>query len=109
MKTLYSRFLDICAKYPQQTAVIVQRSEGAGPDLTFTFDDMHHRADAIASYLLQTGIKNGDRCAIVAANSDRWLASSMGILAASGVSVPLDTAFKASQITRLLLDSGSRF
>src|SRR5271168_2369282 len=108
MKTLYFRFLNICAKYPHQTAVMVQRAADSGPDLTCTFDDVRQRADAIAAHLLQAGIKNGDRCAIVAANSDRWLACSMGILIAGGVSVPLDTAFKASQITRLLLDSGSR-
>jgi len=109
MKTIYNRFLEICDKHPQQTAVVLQRTESNGPNLCYTFAEIRMMADSVAVYLQSAGIQRGDRCSIVAANGARWLASYLGTLAAGGIAVPLDTAFKPEQIATLLKDSGSRF
>ena len=42
-------------------------------------------------------------------NSPRWLASHLGIVASGNTVVPLDTAFHADQVTKLLLDCGATF
>ena len=49
----------------------------------------------------------GLRCAILAANSPAWVAAYLGIIASGNIAVPLDTAFNAAQIAKLLEDSGA--
>jgi long-chain acyl-CoA synthetase len=45
--------------------------------------------------------------AILAANHPRWVAAYLGIIAAGRTAVPLDTAFHADQVKKLLIDSGA--
>ena len=47
------------------------------------------------------------RVAILAANHPRWVAAYLGIIAAGRTAVPLDTAFHADQVKKLLIDSGA--
>ena len=54
------------------------------------------------------GIAPGDRCAILSDNHSHRCAAYLGILRRGAVAVPLDTAYKASQVATLLRDSGAR-
>ena len=47
------------------------------------------------------------RVAILADNHPRWVAAYLGIIAAGGTTVPLDTAYHADQVAKLLRDSGA--
>src|SRR5262249_10522871 len=49
----------------------------------------------------------GSRIAILADNHPRWVAAYLGIIAAGGTAVPLDTGYHAEQVAKLLRDSGS--
>jgi long-chain acyl-CoA synthetase len=51
----------------------------------------------------------GTRCAVLAANSPRWLAVYLGIIGCGNTAVPLDTAFHADQVTKLLADCGASY
>src|SRR6202035_2789587 len=56
---------------------------------------------------LSTRVPRDARVAILAANHPRWVAAYLGIIASGRVAVPLDTAFHADQVKKLLLDSGA--
>jgi long-chain acyl-CoA synthetase len=64
-------------------------------------------AECVGCWLNENGIQQGARCALFADNSPRWVASYLGTLSAGCVAVPLDTAFRADQVSKLLKDSGA--
>ena len=65
-------------------------------------------AESVGRWLLEQRFQSGDRCAILAANAPRWVAAYLGVVASGNAAVPLDTAFHADQVAKLLLDSGAR-
>jgi long-chain acyl-CoA synthetase len=107
MANFYSRFLQTVEKFPGLTAVEFQRESGELE--RHTYADLRRMADSVGNWLTSAGVPHGTRCAILANNGPRWVATYLGILAAGSVAVPFDTAFNPSQIAKLLLDSGSDF
>lgn len=105
MQNLLAQFLAQAAARPEQLAVIVQ---GEGEPERFTYAEVRRMAAAVAADLRSRGIKRGERCAILAPNHARWCAVFLGILEHGAVAVPLDTAFNAEQISKLLRDSDCR-
>jgi long-chain acyl-CoA synthetase len=111
----YSRFLETVERFPTATAVEMQRSAGTPGNGSSSYDgverynyvELRRMSDSIGRWLQQNGVTGGARCAILAANSPRWLATHLGIVAAGNAVVPLDTAFHADQVTKLLVDSGA--
>src|SRR5512147_1205190 len=107
MANFYSRFLQSIERFPELVAVEFQRESGALESYTYT--DLGHMAGSVGHWLNSSGVPRGTRCAILANNGPRWVASYLGILAAGSVAVPFDTAFNADQVAKLLLDSGADF
>lgn len=107
----YSRFLETVQRFPSNIAVEMQRSsgtpEGADHIERYTYAELRRMSDSIGRWLTENEITGGARCAILAANSPRWLATHLGIVAAGNAVVPLDTAFHDDQVTKLLVDSGT--
>ncbi len=104
MPTFYDRFIECAERWPNNVAVEVQRSDGLE---SYTYAELRRMAESIAAWLVGRGIRAGDRVAILADNHPRWVAAYLGIIAAGGTTVPLDTAYHADQVAKLLRDSGS--
>src|SRR5215475_6458997 len=104
MPTFYDRFIQCAERWPTNVAVEVQRPDGLE---SYTFRELRRMAEAIARWLGERGIQLGQRVAILADNHPRWLAGYLGIIASGGTTVPLDTAYHADQVAKLLADSGS--
>src|SRR5438128_11937675 len=64
-------------------------------------------AESIARWITGNGFEPGSRCAILADNHPRWVATYLGSIAAGCTAVPLDTALHADQVIKLVEDSGS--
>ncbi|MGE5726270.1 MAG: AMP-binding protein, partial [Acidobacteriota bacterium] len=104
MHTFYSRFLEAAERQPQAIALEMQRRDRLEQ---VTYAELRQAAATLAAWLRDSGQRPGARIAFLAANSPRWVAAYLGTLAAGCVAVPLDTAFHADQVARLLRDSGS--
>src|SRR5581483_5817640 len=104
MPTFYDRFIECAERWPGNVAVEVQRTDGLE---SYTYAELRQMAESVASWLAASGIQAGDRIAILADNHPRWVAAYLGIIAAGGTTVPLDTAYHADQVAKLLRDSGS--
>jgi len=105
MANFYNRFVQSAERWPGLVAVEMQRQ--AGPTETHTYAQLRGMAESLATWLASSGLERGSRCAILAANGARWVASYLGIMAAGMVAVPLDTAFNAEQVGKLLANSGA--
>ena len=104
MPTFYDRFIECAERWPGNVAVEVQRTDGLE---SYTYAELRGMAESVAAWLVARGIQPGDRVAILADNHPRWVAAYLGTIAAGGTTVPLDTAYHADQVAKLLRDSGS--
>jgi len=118
MQSFYRRFVDTATRYPCNIAVELQRATGASDssalaeashasDVSYSYADLRRMAEHLGAWIQSRNVPVGARCAILAANSPRWVAAYLGVMAAGCVAVPLDTAFKAEQVAKLLKDCGA--
>ena len=105
MANFYKGFLQSVERWPDAVAVEIQRH--AGDIERLTYSQLRTVAEALGSWLVTSGLARGSRCSILAANGPRWIACYLGTVAAGMVTVPLDTAFTAEQVAKLLQASGS--
>src|SRR5271167_4993587 len=108
----YDRFTESVRQFPDLIAVELQRecsavAAGAAPVESYTFTQLRDMAASVGNWLLQSHITMGSKCAFLAANHPLWMATYLGVLASGNTAVPLDTAFHADQVRKLLLDSDS--
>src|SRR5713101_1617462 len=103
MPTFYERFQQSARQFPDKIALEIQRQDRTE---SLTFAQLQGMAESVGSWL--TGkVERDSRVAILAANHPRWVAAYLGIICAGRVAVPLDTAFHADQVAKLLKDSGA--
>src|ERR1700757_924355 len=105
MHGFYSSFLKSAERFPERVAAELQRTNGAVESLSYR--ELRGQAESVGRWLRDRGIPDGARCAILAENSPSWVAAYLGVMAAGAVAVPLDTAFNAAQIEKLLRDCGA--
>lgn len=75
---------------------------------TLTYNDMHERVKAIACWLMENGVKNGVRVAVLGENCPDWCASYLATQVAGGIAVPVDSLMPPSGIRHILADSESQ-
>ncbi len=103
MPTFYQRFQESARKFPDNIALEIQRQQTVE---RVTFAELTRMSESVANWL-STRVPRDARVAILAANHPRWVAAYLGIIAAGRTAVPLDTAFHADQVKKLLIDSGA--
>ena len=108
----YDRFTETARRFPDLIAVELQRESSAvaagAPSVeSYTFTQLRNMAESVGRWLLAQGFPRGSKCAFFAANHPRWTAAYLGALSSGNTAVPLDTAFHADQVHKLLLDSDS--
>lgn len=74
-----------------------------------TYGELSRRVDAVARWLIDQGIERGDRIAVLGENGPAWATSYLGVQAAGGVAVPVDSLMPSAGIRHIISDSGSRF
>ena len=70
--------------------------------------ELAERVRALSSALVDAGVAEGDRVAILAANRPEWTIADLAVLRVRGVSVPIHATSSASQVAFILKDSGAR-
>src|SRR5258706_1906531 len=103
MPTFYERFQESARQFPAKIALEIQRQHRTE---SLTFAELQSMAESVGSWLAGKVDRNA-RVAILAANHPRWVAAYLGIICAGRVAGPLDTAFHADQVAKLLQDSGA--
>lgn len=104
MATFYDRFVECAGRWPQNVALEIQRRNGLE---SYTYAETRRLAECVGRWLAESGYQPGSRLAILADNHPRWVVAFLGSIAAGCTAVPLDTAFRAEQVCKLVKDSGS--
>ena len=94
----------------------LKRARQIGADETATADgtrlqtwrQVEARVAQLASSLRSLGLHDGDRIAILAVNSDKYLEVCFAVSWAGGIFVPLNCRLDSSEIGEILNDSGAR-
>jgi len=74
-----------------------------------TYHQFRDMVIAIARWLVSSGIKQGDRVAVLGENSPQWGAVYLGIQTAGAIAVPVDSLLKPAGLRHVIADSESRF
>jgi long-chain acyl-CoA synthetase len=104
MSTFYDRFRECAQRWPNNVALEIQRRDRVE---SYTYAELRQMAESVGHWLTEQELPRDARIAILADNHPRWVAAYLGIIASGGAAVPLDTAFHADQVAKLLKDSGS--
>lgn len=72
-----------------------------------TYNDFITSSRSIAAHLLNSGLKKGDRIAIISENRPEWCIAYTGIIMAGGIAVPIDAQLLPDAVKNLLADSES--
>lgn len=80
-------------------------TEGMQP---LTYAELGERMIEAAQAFAAAGVGPGDRVAIWAPNIERWIVAALGIQAAGGVLVPMNTRYKGAEAAFILRASGAR-
>ncbi|GLW99205.1 AMP-binding protein [Microtetraspora sp. NBRC 16547] len=73
-----------------------------------TYAELRDRAREAARAFIAHGVGRGDRIALWAPNSLRWMVTALGVLAAGAVVVPINTRYKGDEARWLLQRSRAR-
>ena len=71
-----------------------------------TYGRLGAHVDAVASWLIDAGVRRGDRVAIFAANTPWWTIADLATLAAGAVTVPIYPTNTALQAEHIVRDAG---
>jgi long-chain acyl-CoA synthetase len=78
----------------------------AGTEMTY--GQLNDRSNRIATGLIKTGVRPGDRIGLCAPNSADWIAFYFGVLKAGAVAITLSSMLKQDELTLLLNHSKPR-
>jgi long-chain acyl-CoA synthetase len=104
MPTFYDRFVECSERWPDNTALELQRQ---GELESCTYSELRQMAESVGRWITENKFERGARVALLADNHPRWVAAYLGTIASGCAIVPLDTALHADQVTKLLKDSGT--
>lgn len=76
-------------------------------DEVWSFQDLEERMVDAARAFVALGVQPGDRFAVCGPNSARWIQAALGIHAAGGILVPLNTRLKTPELSHILRKSGA--
>lgn len=99
--TIPSLVIEAAAKYSDITAI----RDG---EESISYAELPDRAFDVAKGLLHLGVQKGDRVAIWAPNSSRWIIAAIGLQMAGAVLVPLNTRMKPHEAQEVLQRSGAK-
>lgn len=98
---LASILKDSARRDPRWPAIVTETE-------TISYGDLDHRSDAVAAALIDAGLAPGDAVALQLPNIPEFVVSLHGILKAGGVVIPMNTLYKAVEITYALRDAAAR-
>jgi iturin family lipopeptide synthetase B len=99
-KSIIDLFRSQVLKDPARTAVMY------GEDARMTYGELDFRSNQIARYLLDSGVRSGDRVGLLMRRGEHLLPCILGVLKSGGAYVPLDPSYPHERLQRIISNSG---
>jgi acyl-CoA synthetase (AMP-forming)/AMP-acid ligase II len=101
---------------PRTVPEVLERRAATTPDHAAVVDDtssltyaaLREEATRVARSLMAAGVEPGDRVALWAPNSVRWVVASFGVSMSAAALVPLNTRFKSAEAAYVVRSAGAR-
>ena len=77
--------------------------------VSLTGGELFEHVQRVRGYLRRSGLQPGDRCALLAANSVRWAAVDLALMAEGAIVVPLYSRQAAAELAGMMKDCQPRF
>src|SRR5438045_2588108 len=106
MANFCARIGEAAARFPDRPAIELAHADGRTS--TTSYAGLMRDAGRFGAWLQGSGLRIGDRAAILADNDARWIAGYLGVIWIGAVAVPLDTAYKPAQVRAIVESSGAR-
>jgi HIP---CoA ligase len=90
------------SRWPRDEAIVDR-------DVRLTFAQLDDAVRQSARAFVASGLEPGDRASVWAPNMHQWIVAALGLYAAGGVLVPLNTRFRGTEAAHVLRTSGARF
>jgi acyl-CoA synthetase (AMP-forming)/AMP-acid ligase II len=74
----------------------------------WNFAELHDETQTVSRALIASGIEPGDRVALWAPNSARWVLAALGILGAGATLVPINTRFTGAEAADIITRSDAK-
>ncbi|MFL5271654.1 MAG: AMP-binding protein [Anaeromyxobacteraceae bacterium] len=103
-RDLVELFQAACATHARRVAL---RMTGERKE-RFTYAELREAADAIAGFLVASGLAPGERVLLASENRPEWPIAFFGILLAGGVAVPVDAQLSAAEMGNLARSAGAK-
>ena len=94
----FSRFEEICRKYPNNTALSYLGEQ-------FSYSRLNHLIDRFAAALINIGVKPQDRVMLYIPNCPQWLIANFAINKIGAVMVPVSPIYTAFEVGYMVEDS----
>ncbi len=104
-QTLAELFLQAAARHPIEDALNYKKADEWKP---ISSAEMIARIENIALGLYALGLRQGDRAAILAANSPEWTLTDAGCQFAGIIDVPIYTTLTTNSVCYIINDSGAK-
>ncbi|MPY81159.1 MAG: AMP-binding protein [Actinophytocola sp.] len=101
--TTIPELLEHAAESYQDDVALIDETSGRS-----TYAELAGQARDVTRAALALGVEPGDRVALWAPNSGRWIRTALGLLAAGAVLVPISTRFKGPEAADILARSRCR-
>lgn len=103
--TLTEMFFTQAERYGSKP-LVHQKVDGDWQSMTWT--QVAERVARLADYLVQLGVRPGDRVVLVSENRPAFLIADLAIMTAGGVSVPTYTTYTSQDYSHILENSGAK-
>jgi acyl-CoA synthetase (AMP-forming)/AMP-acid ligase II len=95
MRTIPSVLREAAQQWPDGEALVTAAGR-------LSFAELRDGALAVTRSLLAAGVQRGDRVAVWAPNTERWVVTALGALGAGAILVPVNTRFKGEEAHHVL-------
>ncbi|WP_430336129.1 class I adenylate-forming enzyme family protein [Rhodococcus sp. ACT016] len=102
MPTIGSTLRSTAARVPERTALVFG-------DTRHTYRELNRAVDQVAGLLVERGLRKGDRFALLATSSDRFVVAFYAAHRIGAIFVPINPASSAPELDYILRDSGATF
>lgn len=108
--TIPDLFVNLSRRFEDKNKTLfAHKQESHYPYETIKWHQFSADVRSMASYLLENGVKKGDRIAILSENRYEWAVTDFAIHMLGGINVSIYTTLPSNQVEFILNDSGSTF
>ena len=97
----------IVGQQPQTADVVALHDPHSKPEVKFTYRQLYQKIQQFAAGIQALGVKTGDRIALFADNSPRWMIADQGLMMAGAVNVVRSAQADREELLFIFENSGS--